>query len=99
MTLKPFWVSWYGHPKVEFEWEGPWWISGWAMTDDVDIPTICAAVMAANAEDAQRQIVKAHDKRVKLVWRFANERDANWSPFCDRFQRAGWMLWPFPEAN
>lgn len=96
--LKPFWVSWWGDRDVEFTWHGPWWISGWrgAYGGDDDQPSICAAVMATDQEHAMRQLVDAHDRQVTLEWRSANEREAGWQPWSDRFPRAGWMKWPWP---
>lgn len=92
--MKRFWVSWYGD-VVPFTWNGPWWISGYALVDaERGIPTICAAVVAEDAEHAKRLIVESHDEPVELEWRFANERAADWEPFGDRFGRRDWMVWP-----
>lgn len=96
--LKPFWVSWYADREVSFEWPGPWWVSGYELGGQ-ERSTICAAVMATDAGHAQRLIFESHDTFVEIEWRFANERAADWAPFCDRFPRAEWMLWPFPELE
>ena len=96
--MTPFWVSWYAN-KVPFTWHGPWWESGWRLSQDGsgDTATIVAAVMAASEEDAKARIVAAHDCAVEPEWRFCNQRESDWAPFCDRFPRADWMKWPYPE--
>jgi hypothetical protein len=92
-------VSWYAHPKVGWEYHGPWWVSGrrpidedWTMQD-----MCCAAVVAECEEAAKQVIVDSHDEPVELEWRFVEARGDAWEPFCDRFPRAGWMRWPWPE--
>jgi hypothetical protein len=92
-----FWLSWYGGGTFAFTatmW--PWWISGWRLNDDgTDTPTICAAVIAADESAAKALVVAAHHASgVGLEWRFCNPRPVDWSPFCERFPRVGWMEWP-----
>lgn len=94
--LKPFWVRWDGGGG--FEYRGPWWCSGYAYIGEDASPIFVAAVMAANEEDAMRVINHAHDDKANQKWSFVNEREAGWEPFCDRFPRADWMQWPWPEA-
>lgn len=94
MDLKPFWMSW--ESDGAFAWDGPWWVSAWILrADDTATDVICAAVMATDREDAMRRIVEAHDPPTGLVFRFAEERPLDWSPFCDRFERRTWMRWPY----
>ena len=94
--LRPFWVSWYQDLSIGFELHTPWWVSGWRMvSEDVNQGTICAAIMATSEDDAQRRVVAAHDREPHhLEFRFVNEQEPGWTPFCDRFERADWMRWP-----
>ena len=89
MNKRPFWVSWWY--MSEFELHSPWWISG-ERGDGVE--SVCAAVMATSEDDARACILAAHDVSGEIEWRFAEERPADWAPFCDRFPRANWMVWP-----
>jgi hypothetical protein len=99
--VNPYWVRWEG--AGAFTWEGPWWESGWfdrenSEGDEEDVPIFCAAVMARDAAHAESQIRAAHDNgQGPSEFSFVNERVPGWSPFCDRFQRADWMKWPYPE--
>lgn len=95
--LTPYWVSWWRDLSVGFELHSPWWVSGYRYVGDdgIEQASICAAIMAEDDVDAQRRVIAAHDREPHyLEFRFANERDADWSPFCDRFERADWMQWP-----
>lgn len=98
MSKRNFWVSWYSDvPLDEFEYHGPWWISGMS-ADDADI--ICAAVVATDEETAKEVIRLCYDNPpARITWRFCNERPDDWAPFCDRFQRADWMKWPSPATK
>jgi hypothetical protein len=92
--MKKFWISWYcaADDMGKFELHTPWWISGTRCSDDAE--TICAAVQAEDEEAAKKAILNSYDDPPKdLEWRFVNERSADWSPFCDRFQQAKWMKW------
>jgi hypothetical protein len=89
--MKNYWVSWYADEDVAFTLNTPWWCTGWRCADGA--ATVCAAVKAMNEYDAKDVIVAAHDDLVSLEWRFVNERPDEWSPFCDRFPRADWMVW------
>ena len=93
-----WWVSWYGS-ETPFTLHSPWWVSGWALGATRDVPTICAAVIAPDEAGAKRAIVAAHDRAVRLKWRFVNQQPDDWQPFCDRFQRRKWMRWPKPSAG
>jgi hypothetical protein len=96
--LRSWWVSWYGIPGVagEFEYHGPWWITG----SRGDWPTIVAAVQAPTEGAARGVILSSYDSEpADLEWRFVEERPADWDPFdgtSDRFPRADWMRWPYP---
>ena len=98
---KPFWISWVAvMPNGSWELHSPWWISGYRLWSDAageafEDPTVCAAVMALSCQDAKDMICRAHDLiEEPIEWRFCEERPAEWTPFCDRFPRADWMVWP-----
>jgi hypothetical protein len=88
----PFWISWYADPAFgEFELHSPWWISGYRD----DVATICAAVLAADEDAAREAVALAYDSRSGWIeFRFTTQQENGWSPFCDRFPRADWMIWP-----
>lgn len=92
--LKPFWISWYQTatmPGFTLNW--PWWYTGWA--GDGTTRTIVAAVIARDEDAAEDVILSSFDVRPGgVMWRFNEERDDGWSPFCDRFPKADWMSWP-----
>jgi hypothetical protein len=96
--MKNFWVSWYSPSKLgSWEMFNPWWISGYAVGGDEDVPTICSAVRAESEDDAKMGLMLRYDTPPNpddIAWRFAEERPDNWSPFTDRFERAAWMVWP-----
>lgn len=98
--LKPFWISWWDDEDIVFELHSPWWFTGHRFNgsdddeDDRGQASVCAAVMAIDAEDAMRLVVEADDDPVVLDWRFVSGKPDGWSPFCDRFRRADWMCWP-----
>jgi hypothetical protein len=90
--MKNYWISWYGPKAYAFTLYSPWWISGTAWSkDDDEIDIFCAAVKANSEEDAKEVIRKSHDKYEELDFRFCSERPDDWSPFCERFERADWM--------
>lgn len=89
--MKRWWISWYGN-GTPFTLDSPWWISGYRGSDGV--PTFCAAVVAEDEKSAKAVVAMAYDKPWDVDWRFANERDSNWSPFCERFPKTDWMTWP-----
>ena len=100
--MKQFWVSWYHRPNIgAFELHSPWWVSGYKPPNgDMDAPdeawepSVCAAVRAESEEAAQEAIYACYDVRpANLEVRFVEERDADWTPFCDRFRKADWMKW------
>jgi hypothetical protein len=99
---KLYWVRFY-EPKQtlnEFEYHGPWWVSG--ITDGVqgECAIICAAVAAPNEDVARAVIRNAFDsKRDPAEWSFVEERPEGWVPFGQRFPKARWMQWPWPEYN
>lgn len=88
--MKRYWVSWFSDGPFTLEW--PWWISGERMADGM--VSFCAAVQAPDEESARDIIKQAmDDPEQRFEWRFYNERPDDWSPFCERFQRADWMKW------
>lgn len=91
--MKRFWISWCNTPAMgAFELSSPWWISGESGDGTI---LVCAAVIAEDELSAKASIVTAYDAPpVSVDWRFCNERADNWSPFCERFSRADWMVWP-----
>lgn len=93
-----WWVSWCGKDGT-FELHLPWWISGTRQVSgsgDEWESIFCAAVLADSEDEAKAAVIGAHDDEGAgfYEWRFINECDAGWSPFCDRFPRADWMQWP-----
>jgi len=89
MNKKPFWLSWIAK-DADFTIPFPWWVSGF--TDDT--PIVCCAVWAQDEEKAKQIIKDAHfvgDPDIEF--RFCEEKAPDWSPFCDRFPRADWMIW------
>jgi len=89
-----FWLSWKHYPKYGiFELHSPWWISG----EGDDYKTIVAAVKAESEKQAKDIIEESYDVPLFLdpspEWRFCDKRPDDWSPFCDRFPRADWMIW------
>lgn len=92
-----FWISWWSHPTVGFELHSPWWVTGYSSQGfgaEEAQRSLCAAVLAENAEAAKAAVVAAHDAPVDLEWRFVEHRPDSWSPFNDRFPRKSWMRWP-----
>lgn len=97
--MNRYWISWYSMtPLSEFEYHGPWWVSGY---DAEDNPTVCAAVVAENEEVAEEIILGSYDhpENTDVRWRFAEERDSSWEPFTQRFPQADWMKWPWPKND
>jgi hypothetical protein len=90
--MKRFWISWYTDNDMgPFELNSPWWISG---TDGI-CDSVCAAVIAEDEDAARCVVLGAYDIcPLAIDWRFCQERDANWAPFCERFPQADWMQWP-----
>lgn len=96
--MKNYWVSWYDTRYGKWELHSPWWVSGERMSDGAK--TICAAIRVPDEDTAKQLIILVHDepRPDELEWRFISEKDDNWTPFCDRFQRADWMEWPPHDA-
>jgi hypothetical protein len=98
---RPWWVSWYA--SGAFTYHGPWWITGYAPDDEgsYSIRIICAAVMADSAHNAQQVIWDAHDDPADGFdgWRMTDPCEPGWEPFADRFPRAEWMRWPWPQVD
>jgi len=93
--MSSYWVSWWTGPSEGgFELNSPWWVSGSRGVDEDSMDSVCAAVRADSEKDAKGVIYGCYDKRpAHLDFRFVNQRDDGWSPFCDRFPKAGWMEW------
>jgi len=97
--MKRYWVSFQlDGDMAGFEYHGPWWISGWG-GQNTDEPCVCLAICARNESQAKRAVLDSFDELPKIrEWRFVNERPGDWVPFCDRFSRREWMVWPItPE--
>lgn len=90
--MRPWWIGWVG-PQLPggFEYRGPWWVSGYQGDGR---PTFCAAVLAPTEIEAKRVVLDAYGPATVLEWRFAREQREGWRPFCPRFPRADWMVWP-----
>lgn len=87
-----FWISWFHKKEFSpFELHTPWWVSGY---DGDGSETVCAALIADDDEKAREMIYACYDVRPDVIeWRFCHSKEEDWSPFCDRFPRAGWMKW------
>lgn len=102
--MKSYWLSWYSRDYGKFELRWPWWVSGYAYEstkdgtgEEIEIPTICAAVRADSEEAAKAVVVASHDDpNARIDWRFVSEQGADYTPYNDRFQRNDkWMPeWP-----
>jgi ribosomal protein L15E len=97
--MKNYWLSWYAtRESGPWKLDSPWWVSGWRFkpgSDEIEEPTICAAVRADSEAEAKEIVMRAHDRRPDTIkWRFCEERPSGWSPFHKRFPRAKWMQWP-----
>lgn len=96
---RPWWVSWYTSPSNEFEYHGPWWITGSETGYNPDV-IYCAAVMADTEQAAQEIIRHSFDDRTTPIrWRFTEDAEPGWEPFTDRFPRREWMRWPWPVGD
>jgi hypothetical protein len=95
-AMKRWWVRWLDGSGGQFEYHGPWWVSGEAFRGDETKTIFVAAVVAENEAAAKRVIEMSQDAPGPLEWSFVNERADDWSPFCDRFPSADWMQWPWP---
>lgn len=84
-----WWLRWYGSDGFDFTLHWPWWVSGYAGDS-----TVLVAAVRATSEEAAKAIVESAHAKGKIEWSFAEPRDVDWSPFCDRFPRAKWMHWP-----
>jgi hypothetical protein len=91
--MKNFWISWYCPIDEPFMLNFPWWISGWCYDkNDDEIDIICAAIKAEDEKAAKEIINSCYDKyQHNLNFRFVSERDDDWIPYGDRFQKADWM--------
>ncbi len=109
MKQKNYWVGWYCPVSKmgKFELHSPWWISGETMEDDEGnfAYTICSAVKAENEDQAKLKIIMSFDAdqikwaSTSIEWRFVTEQPDDWSPYCDRFQKADWIQWPDAEGK
>ncbi len=90
-----YWLSFQLRSDLaEFEYQGPWWISGYG-GENCDEPCVCLAIIEASAEDAVNSVLKFFDEPPEIAeWRFVTECEDDWEPFRDRFPSADWMVWP-----
>lgn len=101
MNVKRYWCRFYAltSEMPSFEYHGPWWVSGHT-ADDPEQVTICAAVCADSGDQAHALLDACFDPGHSMVGLdFCNQRADDWEPFSERFPRADWMRWPFPEAS
>lgn len=83
--MTKYWISWY-YKKEDgaFEIHSPWWFT----SED----TICAAIQTDMLPEKYIQL--SYDKPPENIkFRFVDKKADDWSPFSDRFQKAGWMKW------
>ncbi len=98
-TNERWWVRFYVKTDdlPHFEYHGPWWISGTTF-EEPERSTVCAAVCAGNEDAARDVIAESFDDGYAVAeWSFTDQRADDWAPFCERFSRAEWMRWPWPE--
>ena len=91
--LNTYWASWYSGVHIkEFEYHGPWWVTGM----DSDMRDIIIAVVQAGSEkEAIDAFRKSYDKPPKtLEMRFCNMIPNDQEIFSERFAREAWMVWP-----
>jgi len=96
ITSDRYWISWYSPVSLygKFELHTPWWVSG-ETCEDEPRHTICAAIEAGSEGEAMQLIKECYDEcPPPIEFRFCDKRPDDWSPFCDRFERADWMRWP-----
>ena len=96
--MNRFWLSFQlTSPLEQFEYHGPWWVSGYGFdAEGNEQPCVCMAVVAADEDAARKVALDSFDEPPTIVeWRFCSDRAADWDPFCDRFERAQWMRWPW----
>lgn len=103
--MKPYWCRFYVLTRELgfFEYEGPWWMSGYTMDDD-EQTVVCAAVMADSEDGARKTLEACFDEGHAMArWDNGDELGMDWQPSPkgsgSRFQRAEWMRWPWPEAQ
>lgn len=91
IPMKKFWISWYHNPNSHFTLHFPWWVSGYSSYSGGS-ETICAAIKAFDEDHCKKQIKNCYDiKNNDLHFRFFEEKEDDWSPFCERFQKEDWM--------
>jgi len=90
--MNRYWASWRASRDTgPFVLHWPWWISG----EGEGYTTIVAAIMADDGADVIQLIYDCYEKPISsLPIRFLVKKPHDWSPFGDRFPRAGWMRWP-----
>jgi len=88
--LKPYWLSWVA-TNHDYCIHFPHWSSG----EDADGNSIlCCAVWATSEKKAKGIINNCHfAPNTNLSFRFCEEKPIGWTPFCERFPRANWMIW------
>lgn len=98
--LRPYCVSWWDDPYIEFHLVGvPHWViceTTKNVNDNQFISQYCflATVMATDQHDAARQITEAYDfEDPDIEWCFVEEQPLGWSPFSGNKPRKDWMVW------
>lgn len=101
--MKSYWVSFWVTDPAQFEYHGPWWVSGSRENSEGrDESAFCAAVRAEDEADAERILRAAFDPgHAPSEWRFTTERGPEWDPLKQgsRFEAADWMQWPWPAVT
>lgn len=90
MANKRWWLSFYVDEDHGWLIESPWWISGYGENTNI----VVVAMVATTEDEAKDKVLSGIDEGAKFEWRFVIEKENDWSPFGDRFQRADWMEWP-----
>lgn len=88
-----FWISWEERSPDHRPLTDPpnvailgWWCSGYGD----GYATLCALVEARSERAAKAAVDQDWPAVGRRVWRFVEERDADWLPG-DRFPMSGWM--------
>ncbi len=87
--MNNFWISWKCGKDVNL-FPLPCWVTGF---DSEDLIVYCAAIQSDSEDWVRGMVEAACDGDDEFDWRFFNQMEKGWTPFCDRFQRADWMLW------
>ena len=94
--MNKYWVSWRHYAEMGdfiFKDENPCWETG-ELYAGRPIITYVVAIKTFDEYLAKKEVFNAYDQQVEEIdFIFAVKKPAKWSPFCERFPRADWMVW------